>query len=328
MHRRGSSICVIATPFVSSMSADSVVVHADAADSGRGLPRPLLHANEVSISTRTIVQGGALSRSGWMPREISSCDGVQFVALFKNEYSLDYLLRDSERANSPIDAGFLEHMRTLRNRAVDDALFDYFRERDPMCAKLPSNARNKVSAAELPDAVEVKFPALQYRNVVTPAQSIAVRLDLAPHSVVRVELSEASLACVRAAALSYMESALHRETKRTRRSGAGRCSTGYDFIHADYRRKQLWVKHITSDGWEKRHSVPCDPIDDESCKDTAIAELWEFLRHNHYVKVDGVFVLASDPPGLDMFEDDAGEAGSFHGDDDMRASERPAHGVQ
>ena len=282
-----------------------------------------LHA--VSISTRTTVQGGAV-RSSWVPREISSCDGVQFVALFKNEYSLDLFLRDPQRAvGSPIDAGFLEHMRTLRNRAVDGALFDYFRERDPMCAKLPFNARNKVNAADLPDSVEVKFPAMQYRNIVTPASSIAVRLDLAPHSVVRVELSEASLTCVRAAALSYMESALHRDTKRRRRSGAERCSTGFDFIHADYRRKQLWVKHTTSEGLEKRHSVTCDPIDDENCKDNAVTELWEFLKHNHYARLDEAYVLASEH-GLDMFDDDHCEHGDY--DADIRPVPEIGHGVQ
>ena len=40
-----------------------------------------------------------------------------------------------------VEAGFLEHLRILRSRAVDDALFQYHRDKDPMCAKLPNSLR-------------------------------------------------------------------------------------------------------------------------------------------------------------------------------------------
>jgi hypothetical protein len=236
-----------------------------------------------------------------MPKEITPLGDKQFVALFKAERGLEFFLTDSEEAGTAVDAGFLEHLRGLRNRAVDAMLLMHFREKDPMCAKLPSKARNMVSQFELPDLVEIPFPAMTFKGASVPAQSITVRVDLCTNSCVRVELSETALACVRIAALIYMDSANGRQKKRAKRLGSDRCKTGYDYISPDYRRNQLFVKYTNKDGIQKRRSASCDAMDDQSNVDDAVAELWEFLKHNHYSLRDGAFRLAS-RHGLEMFE--------------------------
>ena len=87
-----------------------------------------------------------------------------------------------------LEAGFLEHLRILRNRAVDDALFQYHRDKDPMCAKLPNSTRYG-KLQELPECVAINFSAMTYKGTSTPAQEVVLRMDLCTRNRCRVERS-------------------------------------------------------------------------------------------------------------------------------------------
>ena len=80
-----------------------------------------------TVGTRHYIDGGGLQHS-WYPHDVCRVGEDIFVALHNNEYKLKTFFRSKDLSVCPIDAGFLQHLRELRNVAVDRILLEHFRK--------------------------------------------------------------------------------------------------------------------------------------------------------------------------------------------------------
>lgn len=254
-----------------------------------------------TVGTRHYIDGGGLQHS-WYPHDVCRVGEDIFVALHNNEYKLKTFFRSKDLSVCPIDAGFLQHLRELRNVAVDRILLEHFRKDDPLCTELPHAARSLVDASALPRVVQLTFPAMVVEGLEVPERAVEVICDLVPNAVTKVKLDGDMLETLRAAAISLALSGVG-PGKRNRRAKRDRVRTGYDFIFPDYRREQLWATYRDGDGVERRLSERAD-LSSEDDLARACAQLWEQLKVVHHAAMDGKFVGAFQHK-LDIFREES-----------------------
>ena len=101
--------------------------------------------------------------SPWAPSKVTMLGGVPYMELHANDGRFAAFCGLSTKSGKWRDNGLLEKMRTLRNDAVDAALLDHLREKDPMATyeSIPKGfQRNSVCMDELPNTVDIKMPAV------------------------------------------------------------------------------------------------------------------------------------------------------------------------
>ncbi len=242
---------------------------------------------------------GGNRRTCWFPRDYRIIDNVCVVSLHNDDKKMAAFFGSGEKdAQCPVEAGFLEHLRRLRNNEVDKLLLEELRKTDPMCSKLPRAARKHVAADVLPTSVSIHFPDMCVGDIAVPERDVDVLVRMECNAVVAVYLDQDSFDTLRAAALMMVESG-EGPGKRRRRDKPSRVWSGFQHILTDYRREQFYALCSDADGIPRRYSVSVDLTCEVSCKD-ACDVLWAKLREEHHAELVGKYVLAS-KHDLDMF---------------------------
>ena len=167
----------------------------------------------VLVSTRTVIEGGALKlQSAWAP-ELFDIDGQQFLTLSRADSDLKAFIGfdDKSRTKSLASNSFFTALKDARNKAVDDALRAHFQDSDPMqstLSTLPKRARANVEPALLPKTVAATMPALSCELshdaglLQVEDTPIVFKMELEKVRKVSVHLTSATMEYIRAAALA------------------------------------------------------------------------------------------------------------------------------
>ena len=257
------------------------------------------------IAERVVITGGGLRpKSVWMPREVRTEGSAKFAALHSDEYAIAqyFAEKNTEHArNQQFLRNFLDHLRTLRNAAVDAALLKKLRESDCMCASLPKNARKLAEQWELPNVVDVSFPAMVCGASSVPAINVQFILELNKNKVCCVELSVPALSCLRVAGLNFASSSEEAKRRRTHRE---RLRTGCAWIKPSYPRKCLFANYCNADGRTKRLTAKVANFEDEDAVTAATDDIYHRFRAVHHaMDENGELGIAADL-GLDMFAEE------------------------
>ena len=205
----------------------------------------------------------------------------------------------------------MEWLKDKRNRAVDDAIIADIKRTDPMSQVRDVSKeirRQYDGGGNLERYVAVAFAAMVVGQESIAATFVPMLCETCQYKCVAVELSEASLTCVRLAAMTFVRSGGHDVPSKRRRIAEERITTGYTFVRVDYRRKAFWVSIVKEDGAScKKYKKPTT-WDNASDRNDAIESLVETVRAEHHERnAEGEYVLAS-ANALGVFADEVGEA--------------------
>ena len=144
----------------------------------------------------------------WVPSKLTVIDDCNYVELHTRNKHLAPMcsLRGAAKNKSPwADNGFLNQLRDLRNKAVDELLLALLREKDPFAtyAELPKDfQRTKADASDIAPTVTVSLPYIEVDGESADAMDIKLLTELIPGRVVAIEMTSAALSYVRLACIA------------------------------------------------------------------------------------------------------------------------------
>ena len=222
----------------------------------------------VRVCNKVVIEGGGL-REPWVPRDIVTSAGKQFIDISKNDSKLALFVRPPifNKGQRPfLENPFFDDLRRLRNDAVDQLIWNRLKQDDPLLQdssmdKVINKHRKSIDESELPEYVTIHLPCIDY----TPADGscpafkcdgIAINCLLTTQRVrtVCVECVPDQLQYVRYAIL---QAAFDNGEQRDKRP---RSFTGVHGVMCDKRRKTVYamVKADTPAGKRRVQKKPSE----------------------------------------------------------------------
>ena len=163
------------------------------------------------VSKKTMVQGGCLSiNECWIPAVVEA-DGTEFMVLCRDDRLFAHYCGIDTKHSRPWRRtnGFFEHLRKIRNHAVDEWIMNKRHQNDPMAtddqhATMSLRERGPMFVQfDVPDVIDVAFPTIVYDGHEYAARNIKMQSTLRRDKNVAVELTPDNIAYIAAAAVSW-----------------------------------------------------------------------------------------------------------------------------
>jgi len=278
--------------------------------------RPQDNAIEpTKVGKRVVVEGGHLKDGQlWVPKVVHSIDGNEFIELHARDNSFaKYCGLNAWTGNA-----LLEHLREIRNKAVDAEMLRILKDEDPMiqASSLPKRARAQFDASKLPPVVVLDMPSVSAKGETVGATRITCTSETAMQRVVSMEATVAALDYIRVAAQAIDEGdtncvlVLDAPMKRPRRTE--RITTTNKRVKPDYRRSSLFVLYKKEDGKESKHYLK-PKVWEQHAIDETCDDLVKWLRLNdHSGESPGERCDSVEECALDGQAEDVEEEGLAH----------------
>ena len=163
--------------------------------------------NGVTVGETFVIEGGALGKDVWAPREVTTVGHRVFIQLRESDRKLQRFIGLDSESSTPLAFNpFLAELSDLRNNAVDDAIWAHLRSEDPMIhpserEKLIKRARATVDPDDLPPFVQVSVGAIEHDGNYAPRTTLNLLLTLMHGRSVDLELDANALYYIRIATL-------------------------------------------------------------------------------------------------------------------------------
>ena len=163
--------------------------------------------NGVTVGKTFVIEGGALGKDVWAPREVTTVGHRVFIQLRESDRKLQRFIGLDSESSTPLAFNpFLAELSDLRNNAVGDAIWAHLRSEDPMIhpserEKLIKRARATVDPDDLPPFVQVSVGAIEHDGNYAPRTTLNLLLTLMHGRSVDLELDANALYYIRIATL-------------------------------------------------------------------------------------------------------------------------------
>lgn len=211
----------------------------------------------VSIRRQTVITGGDLKANyPWVPSLVTTVDGVDFVALSRDDRRLAAFCGVDCKAAHPLrDCTWLTALAQMRRDAVSAARSRASRDEDVLADQVEKATEKKATGKELPPVLTLQMPPIDAQGMSHPGGPLKVLSDHGDAKrLVSIELSEESLEYVRCAV--KVDALTCAGPVRTRRTKAERIQCEGD-VRWNYQRNAPYATVTDEDG--RKRSVHVKP---------------------------------------------------------------------